>query len=71
MHNDKEKLEYLPAIVSFVKHCGEDILGVMSSKNRELQEEYSVKLPLMKFLGKEKQQIFADLVRGVSTVKLL
>ena len=30
----QEKLEFLPAVVSFVKHCGDDILGVQSTKTR-------------------------------------
>ena len=30
----QDKLEFLPAMVSFVKHCGVDILGVQSTKNR-------------------------------------
>merc|ERR1712176_331828 len=62
---------FLPAMVSFVKHCGEDILGVQSTKNRQLIEQHNITVPVMKILSKDKQQIFADLLKEYASAVIL
>merc|ERR1712176_1257346 len=47
------------------------ILGVQSTKNRQLIEQHNITVPVMKILSKDKQQIFADLLKEYASAVIL
>lgn len=42
---DKESHSYVPVIISFARHCGEDFAGFTSRKQRLLAEKHKVVFP--------------------------
>nr|XP_039249832.1 regulator of nonsense transcripts 2-like isoform X1 [Styela clava] len=55
---DKDKHDLLSVVISLCKHCGEDLAGLISRKNRTLASKFDIELPRSNVFAAEKQKIF-------------
>eukprot|EP00794_Sanderia_malayensis_P006104 gene6104-6808_t len=55
---------YAPVILSFVRHCGEDLAGIMPRKQRVWKEKFDIEFAEYDVISKESQSIFKDLFKA-------
>nr|CAB3267522.1 regulator of nonsense transcripts 2-like [Phallusia mammillata] len=60
--SDRDRLEILSLIISFCKHNGEDIAGLLPRKNRLLADKFGMEIPKSDIISPEKQKIFHNLL---------
>ena len=45
VHADKESHAYLPVVLSFARHCAEDVAGIVPRSNRLMALQYGCVVP--------------------------
>ncbi|CAB3980994.1 regulator of nonsense transcripts 2 isoform X1, partial [Paramuricea clavata] len=61
---DMENHLYLSVILSFCRHCAEDVLGITSRKQRLLLQKYDVKIPRFEVIPSEKQKAIFSILKS-------
>lgn len=64
---DRETHTHVSVIISFCKHCGDDIAGLVPRKVKNAAEKYSLSFPPSQIINAEKQQPFQNLLREYFT----
>lgn len=60
---DRETHAHISVVISFCRHCGEDVVGLVPRKARLLLERHGTCMPRSEIFGPEKQQPFVVLLR--------
>uniref|UniRef100_UPI00358E2643 regulator of nonsense transcripts 2 isoform X2 n=1 Tax=Myxine glutinosa TaxID=7769 RepID=UPI00358E2643 len=60
---DRDGHMHISVVISFCRHCGEEVAGIMPQKTRMLDEKYTIGMPRSDLFGLEKQQPFTALLR--------
>ena len=58
--HDKEKHELMNIIISFCKHSGEDLAGLVPRKNKDLEVKFEIEFPKSTIFAPEKQKHFLN-----------
>ncbi|XP_066925747.1 regulator of nonsense transcripts 2-like isoform X2 [Clytia hemisphaerica] len=61
--SDKTSFAYAAVILTIVRHCGEDIAGILPRKHRHWKEELRIELPLLNVINPDQQSIFLCLFK--------
>lgn len=64
---DRETHTHVSVIISFCKHCGDDIAGLVPRKVKNAAEKFSLSFPPSQIINAEKQQPFQNLLREYFT----
>uniref|UniRef100_A0A671TBT7 Regulator of nonsense transcripts 2 n=1 Tax=Sinocyclocheilus anshuiensis TaxID=1608454 RepID=A0A671TBT7_9TELE len=64
---DRETHTHVSVIISFCKHCGDDIAGLVPRKVKNAVEKFSSSFPPCQIINAEKQQPFQNLLREYFT----
>ncbi|KAG1932589.1 regulator of nonsense transcripts 2 isoform X2 [Pimephales promelas] len=64
---DRETHTHVSVIISFCKHCGDDIAGLMPRKVKNAIEKFGLSFPPSQIINAEKQQPFQNLLREYFT----
>ncbi|XP_016110167.1 regulator of nonsense transcripts 2-like [Sinocyclocheilus grahami] len=64
---DRETHTHVSVIISFCKHCGDDIAGLVPRKVKNAVEKFSSSFPPSQIINAEKQQPFQNLLREYFT----
>ncbi|CAB1421792.1 unnamed protein product [Pleuronectes platessa] len=64
---DRDSHTHVSVVISFCKHCGDDIAGLMSRKVKAAAEKFSLSFPPSEIINPEKQQPFQNLLREYFT----
>lgn len=64
LNSDKESHVYVPVIISFARHCGEDFAGITSRKQRLLAEKHKVVFPKCHVVSAEDQVTINQLLQS-------
>lgn len=61
--SDKTAFVYAPVLLTIVRHCGEDLAGIIPRKHRHWKEKLNIELPSLNVISKEQQSIFLCLFK--------
>lgn len=61
---DEESHTHLPVILSFARHCAEDMAGVLPRKQRLLLQKYGIQPPKLKVLPEASRAKFHTMLQG-------
>uniref|UniRef100_A0A8C7VJM5 Regulator of nonsense transcripts 2 n=1 Tax=Oncorhynchus mykiss TaxID=8022 RepID=A0A8C7VJM5_ONCMY len=64
---DRETHTHVSVVISFCKHCGDDIAGLVPRKVKAAQEKFGLAFPPSEIINTEKQQPFQNLLREYFT----
>ncbi|XP_067284371.1 regulator of nonsense transcripts 2 [Pseudorasbora parva] len=64
---DRETHTHVSVIISFCKHCGDDIAGLVPRKVKNAVEKFGLTFPPSQIINAEKQQPFQNLLREYFT----
>lgn len=64
INSDKESHVYVPVIISFARHCGEDFAGFTSRKQRLMTEKHKVVFPKCLIVSSEDQATVHQLLQS-------
>ncbi|XP_043086697.1 regulator of nonsense transcripts 2 isoform X2 [Puntigrus tetrazona] len=64
---DRETHTHVSVIISFCKHCGDDIAGLVPRKVKNAMEKFGLSFPPSQIINAEKQQPFQNLLREYFT----
>uniref|UniRef100_A0A672HZX2 UPF2 regulator of nonsense mediated mRNA decay n=1 Tax=Salarias fasciatus TaxID=181472 RepID=A0A672HZX2_SALFA len=64
---DRETHTHVSVVISFCKHCGDDVAGLVPRKVRLAAERFGLAFPPSEIIGAEKQQPFQNLLREYFT----
>ncbi|KAK9975526.1 hypothetical protein ABG768_020780 [Culter alburnus] len=64
---DRETHTHVSVIISFCKHCGDDIAGLVPRKVKNAAEKFGLSFPPSQIINAEKQQPFQNLLREYFT----
>uniref|UniRef100_A0A671Y7R6 Regulator of nonsense transcripts 2 n=1 Tax=Sparus aurata TaxID=8175 RepID=A0A671Y7R6_SPAAU len=64
---DRETHTHVSVVISFCKHCGDDIAGLVPRKVKLAAEKFSLTFPPSEIISTEKQQPFQNLLREYFT----
>lgn len=64
---DRETHTHVSVIISFCKHCGDDIAGLVPRKVKNAVEKFGLSFPPIQIINAEKQQPFQNLLREYFT----
>ncbi|XP_073694564.1 regulator of nonsense transcripts 2 [Garra rufa] len=64
---DRETHTHISVIISFCKHCGDDIAGLVPRKVKNASEKFGLSFPPSQIINVEKQQPFQNLLREYFT----
>ncbi|KAL1275277.1 hypothetical protein QQF64_034900 [Cirrhinus molitorella] len=64
---DRETHTHVSVIISFCKHCGDDIAGLVPRKVKNAAEKFGLSFPPSQIINVEKQQPFQNLLREYFT----
>ncbi|XP_072309952.1 regulator of nonsense transcripts 2 isoform X3 [Eucyclogobius newberryi] len=67
INTDRENHTHVSVIISFCKHCGDDVAGLVPRKVKVAAEKYSLTFPPSEIINAEKQQPFQNLLREYFT----
>ncbi|XP_055009953.1 regulator of nonsense transcripts 2 isoform X3 [Boleophthalmus pectinirostris] len=67
INTDRETHTHVSVIISFCKHCGDDVAGLVPRKVKLAAEKYSLVFPPSEIISSEKQQPFQNLLREYFT----
>ncbi|XP_061839569.1 regulator of nonsense transcripts 2 isoform X1 [Nerophis lumbriciformis] len=67
INTDRETHTHVSVVISFCKHCGDDIAGLMPRKVKVAAEKYKLTFPPSEIINTEKQQPFQNLLREYFT----
>ncbi|KAK7896803.1 hypothetical protein WMY93_022128 [Mugilogobius chulae] len=67
INTDRESHTHVSVIISFCKHCGDDIAGLVPRKVKVAAEKYNLAFPPSEIISSEKQQPFQNLLREYFT----
>ncbi|XP_065910313.1 regulator of nonsense transcripts 2-like isoform X2 [Dysidea avara] len=60
---DEASHTHLPVILSFARHCAEDVAGILPRKQRMLLQKYDIQPPKLKILPEASQTKFCSLLQ--------
>lgn len=63
MNADKSSFSYAPVMLTIVRHCGEDLAGIVGRKYREWKEEINVEIPVLSVLSSDQKSMFLCLFK--------
>lgn len=63
VHSDKTSHIYAPVILTFVRHCGEDVIGIMPRKLRIWKEKFNIDFMQCRVIPSNFKTIFRELFR--------
>ncbi|BFZ08917.1 hypothetical protein BsWGS_11954 [Bradybaena similaris] len=63
VNSDRDEHNYLPIIISFCKHCGDDYTGIVARKFRLLSEVYNMEIPKSQLLPPDRQKGCRNLLK--------
>ncbi|XP_061662075.1 regulator of nonsense transcripts 2 isoform X2 [Syngnathoides biaculeatus] len=64
---DRETHTHVSVVISFCKHCGDDIAGLLPRKVKAAADKYGLAFPPSEIISAEKQQPFQNLLREYFT----
>ncbi|XP_015207794.1 regulator of nonsense transcripts 2 isoform X1 [Lepisosteus oculatus] len=64
---DRETHMHVSVVISFCKHCGDDIAGLVPRKMKMASEKFNLSFPPSEIINTEKQQPFQNLLREYFT----
>ncbi|XP_077356522.1 regulator of nonsense transcripts 2 [Festucalex cinctus] len=64
---DRDTHTHVSVVISFCKHCGDDIAGLLPRKVKMAADKYSLAFPPSEIISTEKQQPFQNLLREYFT----
>ncbi|XP_076862979.1 regulator of nonsense transcripts 2 isoform X2 [Brachyhypopomus gauderio] len=64
---DRETHTHVSVVISFCKHCGDDIAGLVPRRVKSAAEKFSLAFPPSEIISTEKQQPFQNLLREYFT----
>lgn len=64
---DRETHTHVSVIISFCKHCGDDVAGLVPRKVKNASEKFGLSFPPSQIISAEKQQPFQNLLREYFT----
>ncbi|XP_037098613.1 regulator of nonsense transcripts 2 isoform X1 [Syngnathus acus] len=64
---DRETHTHVSVVISFCKHCGDDIAGLLPRKVKMAADKYGLAFPPSEIISVEKQQPFQNLLREYFT----
>ncbi|XP_063782946.1 regulator of nonsense transcripts 2 isoform X2 [Pseudophryne corroboree] len=64
---DRESHTHVSVVISFCRHCGDDIAGLISRKVKYASEKFSLNFPPSEIISPEKQQPFQNLLKEYFT----
>ncbi|KAJ8261775.1 hypothetical protein GJAV_G00158270 [Gymnothorax javanicus] len=64
---DRETHTHVSVVISFCKHCGDDVAGLVPRKVRMAAEKFGLAFPPSEIISGEKQQPFQNLLREYFT----
>ncbi|XP_042191216.1 regulator of nonsense transcripts 2 isoform X2 [Callorhinchus milii] len=64
---DRDSHTHVSVVISFCRHCGDDIPGLVTRKMKLASEKYSLSFPPSEIINAEKQQPFMNLLREYFT----
>ncbi|MGH0165810.1 UNVERIFIED_CONTAM: hypothetical protein FKN15_051066 [Acipenser sinensis] len=67
INTDRETHMHVSVVISFCKHCGDDIAGLVPRKVKLAAEKFGLSFPLSEIINSEKQQPFQNLLREYFT----
>uniref|UniRef100_A0A3P8UQI6 Regulator of nonsense transcripts 2 n=1 Tax=Cynoglossus semilaevis TaxID=244447 RepID=A0A3P8UQI6_CYNSE len=67
INTDRETHTHVSVVISFCKHCGDDIAGLVPRKVKVAAEKFGLSFPPSEIISTEKQQPFQNLLREYFT----
>ncbi|CAL9682710.1 unnamed protein product [Knipowitschia caucasica] len=67
INTDRETHTHVSVVISFCKHCGDDVAGLVPRKVKVAAEKYSFTFPPSEIISPEKQQPFQNFLREYFT----
>ncbi|XP_028669619.1 LOW QUALITY PROTEIN: regulator of nonsense transcripts 2 [Erpetoichthys calabaricus] len=67
INTDRETHMHVSVVISFCKHCGDDIAGLLPRKVKMASEKFNLCFPPSEIISSEKQQPFQNLLREYFT----
>ncbi|XP_039617229.1 regulator of nonsense transcripts 2 isoform X2 [Polypterus senegalus] len=67
INTDRETHMHVSVVISFCKHCGDDIAGLVPRKVKMASEKFNLCFPPSEIISSEKQQPFQNLLREYFT----
>ncbi|KAA0720835.1 Regulator of nonsense transcripts 2 [Triplophysa tibetana] len=64
---DRDTHTHVAVIISFCKHCGDDVASLVPRKVKSASEKFGLSFPLSQIISSEKQQPFQNLLREYFT----
>lgn len=64
---DRETHTHVSVVISFCKHCGDDIAGLVPRRVKLAADKFGLSFPPSEIIGAEKQQPFQNLLREYFT----
>ncbi|XP_053318091.1 regulator of nonsense transcripts 2 [Spea bombifrons] len=64
---DRESHTHVSVVISFCRHCGDDIAGLVPRKVKNAAEKFSLNFPPSEIMSPEKQQPFQNLLKEYFT----
>ncbi|XP_056604923.1 regulator of nonsense transcripts 2 isoform X1 [Triplophysa dalaica] len=65
--SDRDTHTHVAVIISFCKHCGDDVASLVPRKVKNATEKFGLSFPLSQIISAEKQQPFQNLLREYFT----
>jgi len=63
IHSDKTSHIYAPVVLTFVRHCGGDVIGIISRKQRMWKEKFNMEFVQYNVIPQNYKRIFKDLLK--------
>ncbi|XP_028304226.1 regulator of nonsense transcripts 2 isoform X2 [Gouania willdenowi] len=67
INTDRETHTHVSVVISFCKHCGDDIAGLVPRRVKAAADKFSLAFPPSEIISTEKQQPFQNLLREYFT----
>jgi len=64
---DRESHTHVSVVISFCRHCGDDIAGLVPRKVKTVAEKFNLSFPPSEIISPEKQQPFQNLLKEYFT----
>ncbi|XP_062522892.1 regulator of nonsense transcripts 2-like [Corticium candelabrum] len=64
VNGDKGYYNYLTVVMSFARHCGEDLAGLLPRKQKEMLMKHGFEVPMSNLVDTERQAVFRGLLNG-------
>ncbi|RMC10467.1 hypothetical protein DUI87_13272 [Hirundo rustica rustica] len=64
---DRESHTHVSVVISFCRHCGDDIAGLVPRKVKTVAEKFNLSFPSSEIISPEKQQPFQNLLKEYFT----